>query len=350
MSHIIKSDSLTEYRDLLKRHVAGHEADHGRKRHRYRTSDPGGPRVTKACIACSNDHLKCSEDKPCTRCVAKDLFCQWPGESDRRTAIQATSTENGSRDLHDLHFVERSNYSANIEIGSSPITPDSNVANASSLDTLVSAFPDEFRFQTSVWTPRGFSEFGFATSIDLNELDLSFLDSYNTDIPFDYREIPSSPLTNIQTAEAFRKHWHFRPNSKDHVAAEQQNFSISDHVLPETRRATEKLTATTRDKILAMVLKKCLPENISKAVASFPSLELLDVLLQYCLTSPVSQVDVFLHLPTFYPNNKRPELLGAVIAYGALLTGDPSLTKLGLAIQECVRTSAVSLVRSPRSC
>jgi hypothetical protein len=248
-----------------------------------------------------------------------------------------------------------------MQLETSPITPNGNNVDTSSLDALVPAFPDPVTniFATPVWTPRGFPEFGFATSVDLNDLDLSFLESYNTEIPFDYFEIPSGQGISLPHQEsqsktaAFRNsHWHFRPNSKDHVAAEQHNLSLhttSNLVPPETRislpkRATEKLTASTRDKVLAMVLERCRPENISKAVASFPSVELLDVLLQYCLTSPVSQADVFLHLPTFNPNKKRPELLAAVIAYGAVLTGDSALTKLGLAIQECVRTSAVSLV------
>jgi hypothetical protein len=243
----------------------------------------------------------------------------------------------------------------------SSITPGSNNVDTHSFDDLVPMFPDPVTnvFATPVWTPRGFPEFGFATSVDLNDLDISFLESYNTEIPFDYFEIPptqgiSLPQKEAQSkAAAFRNsHWHFRPNSKDHVAAEEHNLSLhtaSNHVLPETRislptRVTEKLAASTRDKVLAMVLERCRPDNISKAVASFPSVGLLDVLLQYCLTSAVSQADVFLHLPTFNPNKKRPELLAAVIAYGAVLTGDSALTKLGLAIQECVRTSVVSLV------
>jgi hypothetical protein len=337
--------------------------DHGRKRHRLKTSEPCGPRVSQACTTCSNDHLKCSDDKPCKRCVTKKLVCQWPGESVATTATKAVATENIALESynHHHHFRVQEDYSGYIQLEVSPITPDGNSVDTSSLDALVPAFPDPITniLATPVWTPRGFPEFGFATSVDLNDLDLSFLESYNTEIPFDYREAPSGQSISLPDQEsqsktaAFRNsHWHFRPNSKDHVAAEQHNLSLhptSNHVLPETRisiskRATEKLTASSRDKVLAMVLERCRPENISKAVASFPSVELLDVLLQYCLTSPVSQVDVFLHLPTFNPNKKRPELLAAVIAYGAVLTGDPALTKLGLAIQECVRTSAVSLV------
>jgi hypothetical protein len=384
------SGSLTEFRDLLKRHATGHEADHDGKRHRLKTSEFRGPRVTQACNACASDHLKCSEDKPCRRCVTKNIVCQWPGTSvisatttttttTTRSTTATTAEINGGaeRDVgqepHDLHFSALENTSAYRAPENSLVTSVSNFADAGSINTFVPTFSDAFTTilppapYSGNWTPRGFPEFGFSTSIDLDELDLSFLDSYNTEIPFDYRETPSSQsialtdpesqpraTTAIGSTALRNSHWHFRPNSKDHVAAEQHNLSLhpvsDNHGLPETRiilpkRATaEKLTASSRDRVLAMLLEGCRPENLPKAVASFPSVELLDVLLQYCLTSPVSQVDVFLHLPTFNPNKKRPELLAAVIAYGAVLTGDPALTKLGLAIQECVRTGAVSLV------
>jgi hypothetical protein len=86
-----------------------------------------------------------------------------------------------------------------------------------------------------------------------------------------------------------------------------------------------------------MVIHNCRTEILTKAVASFPSAELLDTLLQHFLTSPLVNAGFYLHIASFDVNDKRPELLAAMAAAGAVLTCDPSLTKLGFAIQECVR-------------
>jgi hypothetical protein len=94
-----------------------------------------------------------------------------------------------------------------------------------------------------------------------------------------------------------------------------------------------------------MVVNSCHSDNLSKAVASFPSAGLLDTLLQYYLTSPVTHATSFLHAASFDPNKKRPELVAAMAACGAVLTSDPALSKLGYAIQECLRIAISKRVR-----
>lgn len=88
-----------------------------------------------------------------------------------------------------------------------------------------------------------------------------------------------------------------------------------------------------------MVVQSCRPENLPKAVAAFPSAELLDTLIQHFLTSPLPRACSFIHTPTLDPNCKRPELLLAMAAAGAVLTADPTLARLGYAMQECVRVA-----------
>lgn len=208
------------------------------------------------------------------------------------------------------------------------------------------------------------------TSNDLDDMDLQFLDTYNITVPFElgdnmaslpHTEPPSRNSTDpgqpaAMCAEAFRdSHWHFRPNAKDYAGAEDHNLSLpptSEYPSPESRLSVDarvtcaKLGVSTRDSILTMVVKSCNPVNLPKAVLSFPSVELLDTLLQFYLTSPVSQAASFLHAATFDPNEKRPELLAAMAACGAVLTSDPALTKLGYAISECARLAIATLVSS----
>lgn len=148
--------------------------------------------------------------------------------------------------------------------------------------------------------------------------------------------------------DAFRNsHWRFRPSVNDHAGAEEHNLSLPvapmDNASPESwisldwRVTCAKLGVAACDRILAMVVESCRPENLRRAIASFPSVELLDTLFQYFLTSPIARADSFIHSATFNPNDKRPELLAAMAAAGAVLTSDLTLTKLGYAIQECVR-------------
>lgn len=198
--------------------------------------------------------------------------------------------------------------------------------------------------------------------IDLDDLDLRFLDTYNTTIPFELggpplpepshmapsMGMPNAPNPANSASEAFRNHhWRFRPNPKDRGGAEEHNLSLPsdarDHPSPESqisfaRRVTPvRLAAAARDNILTIVIKSIRPENLHKAVASFPSVELLDTLIQFYLTSPHARADSFIHAASFNPNEKKAELLLAMAAAGAVLTSDATLTKLGYAMQECLR-------------
>ncbi|ORY19318.1 major facilitator superfamily domain-containing protein [Clohesyomyces aquaticus] len=88
---------------------------------------------------------------------------------------------------------------------------------------------------------------------------------------------------------------------------------------------------------MALVLATCNPANIKRIASSFPSVELLDSLIQYFLTSPSLGAKQWFHLPTFSPSRLRPELLASVVAAGAVSTPDIPLRKLGYALQEASR-------------
>lgn len=260
------------------------------------------------------------------------------------------------------------------------------IMDASSQPSQLQPFlglPD-FNLASGQWTPMWPLDFDFDTSIELDDMDLRFLDAYNTNVPFELGG--GSPSNNnfnnnITTGEGlrqpapdngsadpcrpaeictetFRKHWKFRPNAQDHGAAEEHNLSLppfsttlGDHESPESRVSLDRrvtsarLSVAARDKILTTIVQSCRSENLSRAVASFPSVELLDTLLQYYLTSPLARADSFLHAAAFDPNEKRPEILAAMVACGAVLTSDPALSKLGFAIQECVRVAVPKHVR-----
>jgi hypothetical protein len=198
----------------------------------------------------------------------------------------------------------------------------------------------------------------------LDEGDMRFLDVYNQYIPFELRTGQSVNSVEASTdihkdtsprhlassgSEAFRHHhWRFRPEaSRDHTSADEHNLSLpqvaNDGSSPESRLSLiHRITAAplsvyTRDSIVALVVKHCRSENLSRIFTSFPSAELLDKLCQYYLTSPIARPDTFLHVTSFNPNEKNPELLLAMVAAGAVLTSDPTLAKFGYAMHEIIR-------------
>lgn len=240
---------------------------------------------------------------------------------------------------------------------------------------------------SGTWTPMGAGHMNIVSSMDLDDIDLHFLNSYNTNLPFEIasdsgtNHTPQAPpdyppsvsasadynggngggggsvnggtnhhASRLPSNNAFRNaYWKFQPNAHDHTSAEEHNLSLpadkdgqfsnttTSKIAVSRRLTTSPLCLHARDKILTLVVDNCRPENLTRAVASFPSIELLDALIHYYLSSLVTRADSFMHIPSFNPNGKKAELLAAMAAAGAVLTSDPALIKLGSAIHECVR-------------
>ncbi|KAH8726893.1 C6 transcription factor-like protein RegA [Phaeosphaeriaceae sp. PMI808] len=224
--------------------------------------------------------------------------------------------------------------------------------------------PEHFRnmppfdsFLSGVATPRGILDFSFNLDIGLTDLDLSLLDQYNFEIPFTVdtpstdtqgleQPVPESDGVLVRT-EAFKQSiWRYLPQRHiHHSGAEQANLAFSDSEKDRHRRApvvqrraiTERLHRVSRDRLMALVLATCSAENIRKISSAFPSIELLDTLIQFFLTSPSLDAQSWFHLPTFSPSNISPELLAVIVSAGAVSTPDVPLRKLGFALYEASR-------------
>lgn len=142
--------------------------------------------------------------------------------------------------------------------------------------------------------------------------------------------------------------WRWTPDTLDTAFAEQSDLSVQAGALnspqfEERRRKTgrmiqERLEQSSRDRVLAVVLSTCLQPSISSRVASaFPSVEVVDTLVQLFLASHFVQIDSWIHTGCLKVNAQWPEWLGAVVASGAVLTSDITLRKFGFALQESVR-------------
>lgn len=401
--------------DLLKRHTLGHNKDDPQSK----PTIVQHSRVSQACEACAGLHLKCEEEKPCKRCTKKGITCNFtptypPNEMQRPSPpenqyaqdqqpqhqhqqhqqwsnenVQHMQNMNTMTPMHHMsppHLQQRNSFGPAgplppMQMTESTPQPPPQAQMAIDPAMLPPQTPgpmfDYLRdkmmpqsgqpnngvqvidYQTGPWTPRELFDFGVDTNMELNDLDLSFLDTYNNANPFDLRTpsigfpttgsdiMPSytsapMPMAPIDTnALPKASVWRFRPLSKDSGSAEQENLSLPTPTSLDIDRrvTTEPLSQTSRDKILAMILSTCKPNSIPRAVACFPSIGLLDSLFQFSLTSPGSHAKHWIHAPTLLAGQTRPEVLAAIVAAGAVLTPDSSIRKVGYAIQEAIRTA-----------
>ncbi|KAL2194209.1 hypothetical protein P885DRAFT_43475 [Corynascus similis CBS 632.67] len=355
--------------------------------HLARHNVPG--RVSQACRACAANHVRCTEVKPCRRCAEKGLECVYKSDD----VLTPTSPVNSQTSQQNLSPSSSMLSSLEVQVAE-PMTLDAHYAEPQEDAEQYPSHPapqpglppgcyipnlTDWNFLPGLWSapPSTLAMGQPFRSIDLDEADLQFLDTYNTEVPFEisgpqfpepnsYVAPPSMPdLSNMPhpargASEAFRNyHWQFRPNSKDRGGQEEHNLSLPSNArdtpgpgpqISLSRRVTPaRLGPAARDGILSVVIKSIRPDNLRKAIASFPSTELLDALIQFYLNSPLARADSFIHAASFDPNEKRPELLLAMAAAGAILTSDPTLTKLGYAMQECLRTGIPPLWESDNS-
>lgn len=222
--------------------------------------------------------------------------------------------------------------------------------------------PDYFRsmppmeaFNPGQATPRGLLDYSFDLDVGLTDLDLGLLDQYNFQVPF-AADTPSTDTQGIDLpehdgvpvrSEVFKQSiWRYLPQRhRDHSGAEQGNLALSDpekeserRPLTQRRAIAEKLSRVSRDRLMALVLGTCTPENVKKISSAFPTSDLLDGLIQYFLTAPALDAQYWFHLPTLVLSKLDPILLACVVSSGAAMTPDTSLRKLGFALHEASRT------------
>lgn len=221
-------------------------------------------------------------------------------------------------------------------------------------------------------TSRDVLDFQNDFHLDLNDLDLGFIDSFEeqyvpmamsrhlplTTAPLDIRSEPPSrdeaAEVNELGHEAFtRSMWVYSPDNYDTSIAEADHL-ISAKDVPQLERVPGALTPFReghfsyhcRDKVLALLLTTWEPSLAYRVVASFPKTEFLGGLVNRFLAFHESQPDSWFHAPTFNPERALPALLSAVIAFGAILHPMPVIQKLGYALQEATRLALVKAFES----
>ncbi|KAK3693780.1 hypothetical protein B0T22DRAFT_450768 [Podospora appendiculata] len=172
----------------------------------------------------------------------------------------------------------------------------------------------------------------------------------------------SSQTANRTYQDSTRRHaafkrspWLWDPEPTDYVRRDTEGLHLNEDVLSHPpaldgflERPINKLrmSKATRDRLFSIVVA----ENKDPArVPSFPSLELLNYLMQAHFVHDEYQCDSWVHAASFNPETCLPELLACAIANGASFIANSSVWQFGLGMQEVVRQRLSTVFESCNS-
>ncbi|KAF5012592.1 hypothetical protein FDECE_1359 [Fusarium decemcellulare] len=181
----------------------------------------------------------------------------------------------------------------------------------------------------------------FSAEIGFSDVDLQLLDAFISTLPSGlYNPLPDTPefwksQGSIETTSSTTG----RSNT-DNEAEPKHDILLQAHrpeLLEPVKhgRASVNLASSSRNRILTALVQWG-SEDIARIIEVLPSVGPLNALLQSYLTTPVSHANTFIHVATFNPNEKRADLLLAMLASSCILSSDATLNKLGRVFQECV--------------
>ncbi|KAK7999805.1 hypothetical protein PG990_012405 [Apiospora arundinis] len=376
--------------DLLTRHETTHDRDdQAQGRPVIRRSD----RAAEACLNCAASKAKCDDQKPCGRCRTKSLACQTAtrktltygtpseGRGDSSIADSPESTNNLSQADHEpvearnhvpmQHYMgsSRSNLHSSVPYGQMEEVP------ADTMHVGASAYLQPYEDATGhpIMNPAADDMFfynhthnNFFQDMDFTSWDLNF-DSYT--IPQVDIQGPSPQSSSAASASvarhvrlprdpsrghaAFKRSpWLWEPKSRDNALRESESIPVNEESIAGSP-AYEKILASSskrlkmglgeRDRLFAIVLAQ---HKSPGKVPSFPSLDLLNYLLQTHFVHDEYETDNWIHSASLDPSTAMPELLAILVASGAGFIAVPSIWQFGLALQEVVRSSLSILFES----
>lgn len=147
-----------------------------------------------------------------------------------------------------------------------------------------------------------------------------------------------------------RSPWLWEPEPKDRSGEGQEGLELNEESIAQSPVYEKmlahgsgrlKMVPSKRDRLFALVLSQL--KDPSK-VPSFPSLDLLNYLLQTHFVQAEHQIDSYIHPASFDPSDSLPEFLAAVIANGAAFIAVPAIWQFGYGLHEVVRIALSTLV------
>ena len=160
-------------------------------------------------------------------------------------------------------------------------------------------------------------------------------------------------------SEAFKRSpwsWnHWMPERDSHTFSGQEEINMQE----DRVNASDQLTSPGTVRFVHCALDQAARDRMIRtvtqvahqrvAIPSFPSLELLEDLVDVFLLQDSNSIDSFLHAATFDCRQTRTELLLAMVAAGARYIALAPVWKMGLVIQEVVRMAIAEVFESDNS-
>lgn len=368
--------------DLLKRHMGTHN---GRNMRNADLAGATGPsmghqshRVQQACRTCAEKKLKCTEDKPCGRCEEKHIECVLEfGDQSQEKSRNVSESPMVNPLGHGASASQRedNNHLDDDEMSTIQVSREYFAAADS---TLAMAFPgneDSILQQEPMVQDILGGFMPFPASGDSLQFDQ---DSTFEAMDFFFLEDPSAPeltapaplspgtTTSPQQstislgAEAYQVSGAFStwiPRKNDGHDLDEQDLVLQHSVSQPSQDVKSSeglkvlkkdLSPMLRDELLAMVLGHTSKVASRRIIRSFPPVETLRDLIHVALVhTRERQIGHFIHLSSFDLNKQRPELLGALVAYGAIVSSSLEARKFGYALQETIRMAINQLVGLP---
>ncbi|KPM34198.1 hypothetical protein AK830_g12375 [Neonectria ditissima] len=343
--------------DLLTRHETTHDRDGTAKDRPFiRRSD----RAAEACLNCAASKAKCEDQKPCSRCRSKSLPCQMPARrghqyrtsdsqtgmspSEASTMASAVGMDNQGFVSGDSGYMTKAPTNTHVPLHEGHAEYDgSTFLGPASIDSLA----DDLMY----FNPGHniFQDMDFSWDLDFDGFTIPRLD-VNGPSPQSTSTVNSKRSSRRSGRDVSRGHaafkrspWIFEPDMKDYVHRETEALTLDDEALPASS-AFEKFTNSSktrlqmpspmRDRLFAMVLAH---NPTPQRVPSFPSLDLLNYLLQAHFAQEERKCDALIHKASFDPAMTIPELLAATISSGATYISVPAIWQFGLALDEVAR-------------
>ncbi|KAL1848580.1 hypothetical protein Plec18167_002203 [Paecilomyces lecythidis] len=383
-------------KDLLYRHQTIHQGDfesHSNKRRR----------TVRACHSCVTSKTKCDDERPCQRCRKRGIACDGNAEeasydgSPRQIDLPDTEPSYAEEQFPTVRK-DREQVTSGVVRGhtirthslqdtSSPLGTSvyhsttlggendgllADIAGALPSDLFwADCIPDSFPFRLDLDQP--------LKDIDIDmcgDLHFSNGNTRDANVICDQREnegarSDSNSLVDIEdslaldesnfcrlltsASEAFSSSpWIWNPEQAeqgDNAYSADPQLTGGEDYLISSPDITQKLgdeaissvplirECWTRDRIYSLVMKHTHPSLDSR---HFPSIQLLDILLQFYFKAESTSLYSCIHTPSFDPDRSRPELVMVLLAAGAILFPLAEVRRLGLALHEKAKIAVMS--------
>jgi hypothetical protein len=197
--------------------------------------------------------------------------------------------------------------------------------------------------------------------IDLDSVELSFpgFDDMNVQEVNPTTSVNGSESRRVDVSKRYaafeRSPWLWTPTQSDQTLNDQHHLNLDEDNIPAVLTPASPpvpksdLLASCcighrqRDQMLSLLLTM---RKAPKPTPRFPSLNLLNSIIQVYFVQENFRFDSLVHTGTFTPSKTLPQLLISMVSAGSTLISVPAIWKMGLALAEVVRHTVADYVCS----